>query len=105
MWTYLDSLRSRPDEYKRRFAYTVSGVITGTIFCVWVWITFIHGAVPASQLNGANGQGASAQDGATSSWEELRRATEQIKKTLNDGMGTIESNFSDLKAIDEQKAK
>lgn len=98
MWTYLESLRSKPDEYKMRFAYIASGVITAIIFGAWVWLTFIHvSASDAEKAAQARAELQSATAGqATStigSWDEIKRITEQMKKSFDEGLNTIESTI------------
>jgi hypothetical protein len=101
MWNYLESLRTRPDEYKRRFAYVVSGIVTVIIFCVWVWVTFFRAPHQVQNIQASQSQGASAVSAgitstasATSSWQEIEDVMGRIKKTFNDGVSQLSSEHA-----------
>lgn len=96
MWNYLESLRTRPDEYKQRFAYAASGSVTALVFAVWVWATFFrvpnqaeHIQATQSQEAAAVGAAATSATSGTSSWQEIESVMGRIKKTFNDGISQM----------------
>lgn len=100
MWNYLESLRTRPDEYKRRFAYAASSIVTALVFAVWVWATFFRVPNQAEHIQATQSQEAAAvgatgaksgtsATSTTSSWQEIESVMGRIKKTFNDGISQI----------------
>ena len=99
MKKYLLTLHRQPDQHKKRFALTVSSIVTLFIFGVWSLVTFgVHPEIVA-QKNEASPLD-SLRTSVASSFEALTNSLEALTKNL--GSVNFEAGYKDMrdKAID-----
>ena len=87
MKRYIETLKEKPENHRKKFACAVSGLLTLFIFAIWSLVTF--GGVSSDQV---------VRDGGADGVIELTE-TDSVRSNTANAIYAVKNNFANIKHL------